>query len=282
MHITKDSQSPPLTIKQALAQAVLELKHGSDPRLDAQWLLLKILNQKEVSWLIAHGDNQIDDDKLELFLQLVARRTRGEPLAYLLKEWEFYGRKFVVNEAVLVPRPSTERLVDEALDYIKKLVTRRHQTQVIIPLLIADIGTGSGCIAITIGLEIEKWMKAEGLKVDWRIIATDVSAAALKVARQNAKLFDVTDRIDLVPGDILQPIRDKKIDLIVSNLPYVPSAELDSPELLDSDKAGLRFEPRLALDGGEDGLVFIQQLLKSDLPIIYETVGGKVNNKNLV
>ena len=267
------------TIKQALAQAVIQLKHLSDPRLDAQWMLLKILNKKEASWLIAHGEERLTGKELALFSQLLARRSAGEPLAYLLGEWEFYGRSFTVNEAVLIPRPTTEKLVDEALSYIKKLVRGGLKKTERETIIIADIGTGSGCIAITIGLEIEKWLRAERLCCDWRMIATDISGTALKVARQNARRFDIKDKIDCLQGDLLQPIKERRVDLIVSNPPYVPSGELTAQATLGNDKLGLRYEPRVALDGGEDGLVFVKELLKTEVPLIYETVGGEIKNK---
>lgn len=268
------------TITQALAQGVDELKQLPDAQLDVQWLLLKILEKKEVSWLIAHGENQLTDHEFKSFLQLVTRRSKGEPLAYILGEWEFFGRPFIVNESVLVPRPSTEQLVREALEYLKKALAQKQAQRDKVTAVVADIGTGSGCVAITLGLEIEKWKKTEGIHVDWQIIATDISAAALEVARRNAERWQVADRIEFVKGDLLLPIRDRQVDLIVSNPPYVPVDDLAGDQG-NSDKIGLRYEPRVALDGGRDGLVLVNQLLKTEKPLIYETISGVIRNKNL-
>lgn len=278
-----DTNKPLLssTIKQTLAQTVRELKQFSDPQLDAQWLVLKVLGKNEASWLLAHAEEHLTEPQEKALAEYVTRRRQGEPLAYIFGEWEFYGRPFTVNKAVLIPRPSTEQLVEHALDYLMKLsldegASTKGQ------LTVADIGTGSGCIAITLVLEMKKLARQKNIKFAGKIIATDVSQEALLVAQENAARYQVTDDIEFLHGDLLQPLQGKNIDLIVSNPPYVPTAELSWQQTNAKDKVGLRFEPRSALDGGEDGQRFIHQLVKTSRPLIYETLAGQIRQINLV
>ena len=257
-----------------------QFKYLDDQQLDAQWLLLHVLGQTQTSWLYTHDNEHLSKRQQILLEELVAERKTGQPLAYILGEWEFYGRPFLVNKDVLVPRPSTERLVEEALIYCWKKIEQNTKKYNVEGWTIADIGTGSGCVAITLGLEIDEWLKKAGLAMDWKIIATDISKEALAVAKQNAVRYNVANRVEFILGDLLQPIRDKKIDLIVSNPPYVPAVELRLSETGGNEKIGLRFEPRVALDGGSDGLETVNQLLKTKIPLIYESVGGKILTNN--
>ncbi|OGY41421.1 MAG: hypothetical protein A3G57_00115 [Candidatus Andersenbacteria bacterium RIFCSPLOWO2_12_FULL_45_8] len=269
-----------MTIKQALTETMRQFKYLDDQQLDAQWLLLHVLGQTQTSWLYTHDNEHLSKRQQILLEELVAERKTGQPLAYILGEWEFYGRPFLVNKDVLVPRPSTERLVEEALIYCWKKIEQNTKKYNVEGWTIADIGTGSGCVAITLGLEIDEWLKKAGLAMDWKIIATDISKEALAVAKQNAVRYNVANRVEFILGDLLQPIRDKKIDLIVSNQPYVPAVELRLSETGGNEKIGLRFEPRVALDGGSDGLETVNQLLKTKIPLIYESVGGKILTNN--
>lgn len=231
-------------VSKALQQARYQLKHSSDaPGLDAEWLLLDVLGRSETSWLYAHGDKEMSKDEKNEYQKLIERRKTGEPLAYLLGYWEFYGRRFVVNKNVLVPRPSTEELIDAILPKLKK------------GMVVADIGTGSGCIAVTIALEA---------KTPLRIIATDVSPAALKVAKKNAEVHGVADKIEFIQGDMLEALENRRVDFIVSNPPYLPIEEV------------LPFEPALALDGGMDGQKFIRQIKASGIPAVVEGTGGRI------
>jgi release factor glutamine methyltransferase len=268
------------TIKHALAKVVSQLKQLSDPQLDAQWLLLKVMAKDEISWLLTHSEECLTKQQEQTLAEYVTRRGNGEPLAYILGEWEFYGRPFLVNKDVLIPRPSTERLVEEALIYCRKTIEQNTKKYNVEGWTIADIGTGSGCVAITLGLEIDEWLKKAGLAIDWKIIATDVSKEALDVAKQNAVRYNLANRVEFILGDLLHPIRDKKIDLIVSNPPYVPAAELRLSETGGNEKIGLRFEPRVALDGGSDGLETVNQLLQTKIPLIYESVRGEILTNN--
>ncbi len=210
---------------------------SESPILDAQVLLADVM-RKSRTWLLSHPDTQLDPDQMETYLAAIRRCSRGMPLPYILGWWEFYGRRFQVTEAVLIPRPETEHLVEAALDYLKDHTADSR---------VVDVGTGSGCIAVSLALE----------QPDLHVIATDISLDALKVAWQNAVLFEVAGRIHLVQADLIAPLTPP-FDLVCANLPYIPTSTL---ELLEVGKK----EPFEALDGGDDGLVILRRLLE-DLP----------------
>lgn len=255
-----------MTIGECLRRAEETLQPVSDaPRIDAERILLHVLKRDEAAWLYAHAEKELSQAQTEELHRCVAERVTGKPLAYVLGEWEFYGRPFTVNEDVLVPRPETEALVTAALHYIRTLM--RNQDQV----MVADIGTGSGCIAVTLVLESAA-----------TVLASDVSPAALRVSTKNAQRYGVQDRITFLQGDMLQPLRGRNVDLIVSNPPYVPSAELDSPSAHNARQTlGLTFEPRMALDGGTDGQRYIRQIAASGIPAFIEGTGGDVLRFNV-
>lgn len=268
-----------MQVSEILKKAEADLATVSDaPRIDAERLLVHVLKIHESSWLYAHGEEDLDKKTQKRFEELVRERATGKPLAYILGEWEFYGRPFYVTPDVLVPRPETENLIEEALKYIAPGMT------------VADVGTGSGVIAVTLARELATSSRRKaadspfvrGSKSDLfplpyeggggraerdgvvKILATDISPAALKIAKKNAARHGVADRIEFLQGDMLEPIKNKKSDLIVSNPPYVPSAEIN------------KFEPRLALDGGPDGQRFVEQLAASGVPTILETINGEI------
>ena len=168
---------------------------------------------------------------------LLARRLRREPLAYVLGAREFHGLDFRVTPAVMVPRPETETLVEEALAWARERPA---------PVTVADVGTGSGCIVVSLAVRLP------GVQ----FLATDVSPAALAVAEENARSHGVAKRVQLLSGHLLQPLPGP-VDLIVANLPYIPSGRLDTlqPEVRDH-------EPREALDGGRDGTDLLRPLLR--------------------
>ena len=180
--------------------------------------------------LIAHPEQGLDDAKAEQFLQDAARRRAGEPLAYLIGEREFYSRRFAVTPAVLVPRPETELLVQMALERAAGIAAPR----------ILDLGTGSGCIAISLALELP------GADV----VATDISAGALDVARANARQLGA--QVAFVAGDWYASV-EGRFDLIVANPPYVAPGD---PHLAD-----LRFEPASALAASDHGLSCLRQII---------------------
>lgn len=254
-----------MTITDALRQGMQALKKTSDaPALDAQRLLLHVLKRNETSWLMAHSETTLSAPQEILFGDLVQRRLHGEPLAYILGSQDFYGRPFMVKPDVLIPRPATEELVDQAVGAIKRIFDEKKR-----PLIIADIGTGSGCIAITLVLEAGAYLE--------QVYATDISAEALAVAQKNVAYFNVEKKVTLLHGDMLAPLVNKNVDLLVSNPPYVPTEELQN--LSVPEKIGLQFEPRRALDGGLTGEDFTTQLTATDVPVIYETTGGKILSK---
>lgn len=216
--------------------------HGSgSPRLDADLLAASALGIRRLD-LYLQFDRPLDGAQLSAIRELVRRRGEGEPVAYITGEREFYGRRFSVSTAVLIPRPETETLVDLALKRIRA-VSQDGSTP-----RIADLGTGSGCVALTLAAEIPAAT----------VVATDISEAALAVADANAHRLDVAGRVELVAGSWADPLRGREFDVVVSNPPYIPSAEL----------AGLAgdvrdHEPALALDGGADGLDAYRALLAS-------------------
>lgn len=175
---------------------------------------------------------------------LLRRRAAGEPVAYLLGEREFFGRPFSVTPAVLIPRPETETLVERALEWARQSAGGAGEG-----LRIADLGTGSGCIACTVAAELPRAA----------VVAVDLSTGALEVAAANAQRLGVGDRVQTVHGSWGEPLRHlERFDAVLSNPPYVTTAELTE---LDRDVRD--HEPRLALDGGADGLDAVRELLAS-------------------
>jgi release factor glutamine methyltransferase len=210
---------------------------GSDTaHLDAQVLLSFVLSQDR-SWLFAHYDYELTPDQASRFTELVARRAEAEPVAYLVGSKEFYGLEFKVDARVLIPRPETELLVDAVLDHLE---TRPDPDT-----LIADVGTGSGAIAIAIAAN---WEQA-------RVYAIDLCADALAAARRNVERLDKRGQITLLQGDLLAPL-PQKVDIIAANLPYISGTDYArlSPGVRD-------YEPELALAAGPKGLDVIERLL---------------------
>ncbi len=231
------------------------LKGSFLPAADAEVLLCKALKKDRV-WLLTHPDYELSDAEWTLFGQFIGRRRRHEPVVYITGEQEFYGRMFDVDPRVLIPRPATEGVVRAALEFLKLpknnseevdsgiVVTSRILKNLNKPKLIVDIGTGSGCIAITLALE----------RPDQRIIATDISADALDVARSNAIKHHADNRVTFREGSGLDPIKDiTEPFLLVSNPPYVPSVRTLVPDVQD-------FEPHVAIFGGEQGANLIREI----------------------
>lgn len=225
----------PIRLDQALQSAAQKLRAVSEnPNLDAQVLLSHVLN-RERSWLLAYPEVQLDERVIQEFDRLVARAAEGQALPYLIGERWFYGRSFSVEPAVLIPRPETELLVETALDYLRANPDRRRAV---------DIGTGSGCIAVTLCAEVP----------DLQMVAIDWSHQAVRIARRNAERYGVEHLVNFMMGDLLTAISGA-FDLICANLPYIPSDRLSSLEVA-------KHEPHIALDGGGDGLIFISRLLQ--------------------
>jgi release factor glutamine methyltransferase len=227
----------------ALQSAKQRLRHGGieDAGLEAEVLLRFILNTDRAH-LYQHLNSPLADDAMNQLYRLVRRRLSHEPSAYITGHREFYGLDFQVNRDVLIPRPETETLVEAAIELAGQLGPRDADGEPAVQ--IADIGTGSGAVAIALAVNLPSA----------HIFATDISPAALEVARANAERHGVGERIEFLQGDLLEPLRTP-VHLIVANLPYVRTE--DWREL----PAELRLhEPRLALDGGDDGLDLIRRL----------------------
>ena len=219
-------------------------EHGSDSaRLDSELLVAHALGIERLGVYLQY-DRPLADHDLDTIRTMLRRRGRGEPIAHLTGRREFYGRSFRVSPAVLIPRPETETLVERALK-----VAREQGGE----LRIADLGTGSGCLACTLAAELP----------GATVIASDLSAAALAVAAENAEALGVAGRVLFVEGGWTEGLV-ADLDLVVSNPPYVTSAEMDE---LPRDVA---CEPRLALDGGADGLDAYRDLL----PAVAERAPG--------
>ena len=204
-------------------------------KLEARLLLAHVLKCKPIDLLVRYDEQPTEPERAE-FRELIKRRVDGWPVAYLVGSREFYLLSFEVSPAVLVPRPETETLVAEALRLLKPLAGPA----------VLDIGTGSGAIAVSIAQQ----------KTDARVTATDISPDALDVARRNADRHGVAGRIDFRQGDLFAPVPAGAVfDVVVSNPPYVTPAELAglAPDVRDH-------EPRLALDGGPDGLAFYRRI----------------------
>jgi release factor glutamine methyltransferase len=224
--------------------AALAAARAKLPASEARLLLGHVMRQA-APWLIAHGDELIGEDSLLTFASLVARRAGGEPVAYLLGLREFYGREFVVTPAVLIPRPETELLIEVALTSVTRLGIRRSEGEDRMDACtsILDLGTGSGCIAVTLALEVPQA----------QVSAVDISELALVVARTNAERLGA--KVDFRQSDWHSAVAGRKFDILVANPPYIALAD---PHLGVGD---LRFEPVAALTSGADGLDAIRRIV---------------------
>ena len=227
---------------------------GSEtPRLDAELLLAFAIGVDRTA-VIAHGDAPVGSDAEAAYHVLIGRREAGEPVAYLRGMKEFHGIALTVDQRALIPRPETELLVDTAISTVMAALTSGVQRRAVPRVL--DVGTGSGAVAIALAVALR------GRRVpveDLEIIAVDVSPDALELARENAVAHGVGDRVRFVASDLLPPnARSEPVDIVLANLPYVRTGELDS---LIERRLSAAFEPRVALDGGPDGLAVIGRLL---------------------
>jgi release factor glutamine methyltransferase len=222
-----------------LSTSYLSEHQSASSRLDAELLLAHALRLRRLD-LYLQFDRVLDEGELTALRELMRRRGQGEPVAYITGEREFWGRAFAVTPDVLVPRPETETLVDRALAHIRE---RDEPGR----LRVADLGTGSGCIAVTLAAECPAL----------HVTATDVSRAALQVAAGNASRHAVADRIEFVETSWTDAL-EGGFDIVVSNPPYVTKAELaqTAPDVRE-------YEPAQALDGDEDGLDAYRELLPS-------------------
>lgn len=227
-----------ISINEALRRASRELDQAgvAEARREAGSLLSHVIG-KDRTFLIAHAEDLLSEQEVERLEDAVTRRAAGEPAQYITGTQDFFGRAFLVTPDVLIPRPETELLVEAAL----QVLNRRS--------LVCDVGTGSGCIAITLLCE----------RGDARAVAIDVSEAALGVARQNARVLSVEDRLDFVQSDCFSALDESALrtfDLIISNPPYVSERALPGLQREVRDH-----EPLVALSPGADGLSVIRRLI---------------------
>jgi release factor glutamine methyltransferase len=220
-------------IASALASGATLLGALRTGRRDAELLLMHVIGCDR-AYLLTHPEMKLTREQAAAYEGYLVRRAHHEPVQYIIGEQEFFGLRFRVTPDVLIPRPETEHLVEAAL-------ARVDQTA---PVRIADVGTGSGAIAVALAHALPKA----------GITALDTSAAALKVAQDNAERHHVADRIEFVVSDLLQAAGDENFDLIVSNPPYVAEGEVLEPQVRD-------FEPASALFAGPDGLDVYRRLI---------------------
>ena len=202
-------------------------------KLDSEILLSKILN-KEREKILIKLEEKIEPEKISKFFELIKRRSTKEPIAYILEQKEFWSKKFIVNKNTLIPRPETELMIEQLIKIYKKK-----------SIYILDIGTGSGCILISLLSELNN---SNGIGID-------ISKKALEVAKKNAKNHDIDPRIKFMKRSF-NDLHNYKFDLIVSNPPYIERGYIKN---LDDDIR--RFEPLVALDGGNDGLDVIKKVI---------------------
>lgn len=240
-----------MTIAEAVreASATLEAAGVDTPRLDAELLLGHVTGEPRVR-LRLYPDRTLTPAQAARFADLVTRRAAREPLPYLTGTREFYGRSFIVSPAVLIPRPETELLVEAVVNWGRAEGATR----------MADIGAGSGAIAVTLAAELPAVT----------VFAVDISPAALAMTRTNAQLLQVAARIVCLEGDGVRPLQKQAItglDAVVANLPYIPEGEMAAlmPEVRDH-------EPSLALHGGDDGLAIIRRVI-ADAPSVLRPGG---------
>ena len=217
-------------VKEHLHQKLVE--EGFDNPSNTTLVLLSFILQRPKSYILAHNNYQLTHQQDQSLLNIFDQISQGTPLPYILGEWEFYGKKFLISPDVLIPRPETELLVEKAISLANTLSNP----------CIVDVGTGSGAIILSLASQL----------TSGTFIGTDVSRAALKIAQENAHRFGLS-LISFLQADLLTPLCGQ-FDLICANLPYIPRIKMSELQVAKS-------EPLLALDGGIDGLVLIQKLI---------------------
>jgi release factor glutamine methyltransferase len=227
------------SLRQVIQQThhTLEAVQIPDARLEAEVIVMNVLRMPRQD-IFTQQEMEVGPQQEQVLAQIMERRLKREPLAYILGYREFYGINLLVNPNILIPRPETESLVEHAL-FMALMGMETPE------LVIADVGTGTGAIAINLAIHLPAA----------RIYATDCADPVLDVASYNIRAHNVADRITLLKGDLLEPLPELA-DLIVANLPYIPTDRIPTlqPEI--------QWEPRQALDGGPEGLDYIQRLLR--------------------
>ena len=237
-----------MIIRSAINEAFLELKNKNikSSLLDSEILMSKVLNKKR-DYIILNLEKKIDQKSLNLFKNLINERSRGKPIAYITGNKYFWKDEFKVDKNVLIPRPDTELIVEQILKICKNKKN----------LNVLEIGVGSGCILLSV-LKEKKGLAATGI---------DISMGCIKICKSNIKKLKIRNKIDLFKSDI-DNFNNGKYDLIISNPPYIKKTDL---KYLERDV--IKFEPKLALDGGIDGLSEIRKVIKKSSELI------KINGK---
>lgn len=236
-----------LTVNELLKKGIDLLGQGDflNPLLDAQLLLCHVLNVDKI-YIYTQGNKEVSQEDVDKFLKLITLRKERYPLQYILGSQEFMGLDFYVGEGVLIPRPDTEVLVESIIDIVKEGPYHSYEK-----INILDIGTGSGAITLSLAHYIKKSF----------VYSVDISPRALDIAKNNARRLNLESKVCFLEGDLFSPIDPlnlhNKIDIIVSNPPYIPTEEIDNLQREVST-----YEPRLALDGGMDGLDYYRQITK--------------------
>jgi release factor glutamine methyltransferase len=228
-----------------IQEGAAQLERGPHPdraRRDAEALLLHTL-RKDRAWLMAHSSEAPTDGEAELYADLLERRYRGEPIQYITGDQEFYGLPFHVTPDVLIPRPETEHLVEKAIALAVAFERPR----------IVDVGTGSGAIAVTLAHSLPHA----------QITALEISRPALEIARGNAELNGIANRIRFAQSELLASVADERFEMVVSNPPYVPTVDRDSLSVEVREH-----EPALALFAGEDGLDVYRRLIPAAFSVL--------------
>lgn len=232
-----------MRIRQLLQQATkyLENNHIDTAKTDAEILLCDLIKTERIN-LYLKTKMRLSDDELNQYWQLLERRALHEPIAYILGKKEFMNWEFIVNQHVLIPREETSILVEEIINLGKRRLSS----------IIVDIGTGSGVIAISLALSLNA-----------KVYALDISESALEVAKANATKLGVENKITFLKGNLLIPLKrfklNKEIDFVISNPPYVSTSQFTSLPL------DVGFEPKIALDGGKEGLNFYDKIINGSL-----------------
>lgn len=206
-----------------------------EPRREANSLLAFAL-EKDKTFLIAHSEYELSENELSIFQSFLNRRASHEPLQYIRGQQEFFGLDFIVTRDVLIPRPETELIVEAAIEILKE----KENTQ------FCEIGTGSGCISVSILHSIKSASAIGG----------DISEKALEITNLNAVKNAVATRLDLIKSDVFENFKNEKFDLIVSNPPYIPTGDFENLQLEVKN-----FEPHIALTDGKDGLTIIERII---------------------
>ena len=224
-------------LKDVLRAAIMRLEDSrvGSPRLNAEVLLMHTLGCDR-AYLYAHPERELNEDELSRYDEHLSERGRGVPSQYITGHQEFYGLDFIVSPAVLIPRPETEHLVEAVLDLAHAIPAAR----------IVDVGTGSGAVAIALAHELP----------DADLYATDISAEALEIAHANTSRLQVQNRIHFRNTDLLDGLPDEHFDIVASNPPYVGESEPDKVQL-----EVRKFEPHVAVFGGEEGLDIYRRLV---------------------